>query len=327
MRIDPSVVVDRRRFRTTLSCAKVGAFVFLTVLCGQAAALPTVFGNIVYGDFGSATGPTNVAAAAAAVQNSVLGPAPTSLSTGNLVDSYNEAANFADPLGLGTYVSSVNGSGSVGAGVIHASAMGSAQTTAGPLGAPAGASASVGDTLYWVDQITTGGPGATNLYQILLHNDVIALTASAGAGNVAHYSTELDIFDLQTNQLITSLFQCQVVTAGDNFCNNNPLYGKSGIGVGFNATNGEYLLFETFTFSGTAVQTGSPGTSTFNANLADTVYFTIDPQGTGVSYSSASGVDYESAALAVPEPSAWTMIAAGLGLLGLVACRRVRAAG
>ena len=55
---------------------------------------------------------------------------------------------------------------------------------------------------------------------------------------------------------------------------------------------------------------------------SDTGYFTVTPSSPGAGFTTASGQTY-SVSSAVPEPATWTLLVAGLGLLGLAArCMR-----
>jgi hypothetical protein len=122
----------------------------------------------------------------------------------------------------------------------------------------------------------------------------------------------------------TALFQCQTARQSDTFCTINAPAG-SPTSVSFSANQGaQYALEEQFTLGGTAQPAPAAGSTLFVLNLADTAYFTIDPQTPGASYTTGSGINCASSVFPpVPEASTGAMLAAGLGIL-VWAARRVR---
>jgi hypothetical protein len=204
MRLDPGIAKPGP-FRVLACIGTAVSSLAMLFISSQALALAAVFGDVSYGSFGAAAGPYTWALQAgpsAASNSTPLGPllpccAHDQFSGPDLTS--------ADPQ-LGSYGASLIYQGDVNRGVIHAWASGTAGSLTGSLGAPLPASASVGDSLYWLDTITMNGPASSNDYTISLRDNVQLLYA--GVGSDAHYSSTLGIVDLQTG-VRTALFQCQ----------------------------------------------------------------------------------------------------------------------
>jgi hypothetical protein len=304
---------------TARACISIAVSSLSTFLiCAQALALPTIFGNVSYGSFAAGEGPYTYSLTAG--PQSSTNTVPLHTVTGNEAGFFDGPdQNFNDPY-IGTYQATLYYESSVQNGIIHAVADGNVSAAAGSLGSVLGANSGVGDTLYWLDTIKTTGQSATNQYTLTLHDNVQTLSASGGGD--AHYSNVLEFYDLSANVGVP-LFQCGTANPSDTYCSSHALAGTPS-SVTFSAKQGEqYALLEQFTLSGSAQQAGTAGSSNFKINLADTAYFNIDPQTPGASYTTGSGINYASSVFPpVPEPSSSILFGAGAFLMLVVMARR-----
>jgi hypothetical protein len=252
----------------------------------------------------------------------------TSTDTGQLSSSSAQSTNpvttiYYDPsVGYnttgGTFISSGSASAlaNLNSGQLHAAA---GATNLGPgsssIGFPAGATASMGDTLFF----THAGASANTLTTVnfSVHIDGTLNGPASGSGLAGGlidlqvgYDTNIGNFHPGTSNVY-------------NYYNNFITW--------YGTQNGSLYTINTymtgsFTFSGAVAQVpfwmelNAHGQYAF-ADFGDTATFTFAQLGDGVSYTSASG-DFLAGPGAVPEPSTWAMMILGFAGIGFMAYRR-----
>jgi hypothetical protein len=296
-------------------------------------ALPTIFPPVQYGDWGAFTGGIDQGIFAGRNSQEILLPPqqadPSPGGLGNL--DYLAASHSQSDSGFHVYnccfsSALIQFEGDVSRGVIHAFASGFAGETGElPGGGGLAAGSGVKGDLGWYDTITVKSPSADASLQISLHTFANTLQSTgisgglhAGVAYHAGYSNTLEIYRVSQsgNQLISSLGHCEGTGPATRGCT-----GRGGsLAVMTVHRDEQLLLIDHLTFEGVA-ETVWAGKASFELDLLDSAYFTLDPETPGESIITGSGIDYASSVFppktGVPEPATLGLMGLGFAALGI----------
>jgi hypothetical protein len=310
--------------RRPILIATSAVWVFLFLVPAQALALPLISGPVNFGDFSaSTTGSHFFAQAGTDVKDAALPAASTRASTLN--QSAHLSAAASDP-SLGDATAKFDYTASVNGGILHLNASGSAFVFPGSLGIAgffASSGAVFGDVAWW-DTIKITGDGT--LF-ISVHAIIQELSALANAG--VDFIDTLEVHRLTAGGGISSSILVADIcnSAGTIPPETLPACQLGPAGVPLQVQFGDQLeinnQLDFEAISGASFPTPS---GSFTLNLADSSYFTIDPQTPGASYITGSGIDYRSSVfppsttVQIPEPT--TLALLGLAFAGMGWARR-----
>jgi hypothetical protein len=313
-----------RALLTPLIAATMATLLLLPVPAG---ALPTIVANATFGDWGAVSSGVTLEAFAF-----TDGPTPLALDAVGITTRVPQIsenppvklAAYSDPF-LGSAQAAMSFTGTVSNGVIHETATGTTTATPGP-GGQLGfdATASIHGALASYDTIKVVGPANLDVLLIGLHTAVQQLAAvSTLAG--ADLTNTVQISDNTPGspargKVVFDLTQCLQTGVPPNAC---PTQKGPTIGALTVQPGEQFVVFDELTFEGESSVVANVLKSNFVMNLADSAYFTIDPQTAGAIVETGSGINYSSSVFppspssGVPEPPTLALLLLSMGVFTL----------